>query len=107
MAANDYGLNAIAYCAENGIISGFDGEFRPSDNITRQEAASVMKNALELTGTTSELFADDAAIATWAKANVYACKAAGVFNGDDHNEFNPTSTLTRAEAASIMVNAMK
>ena len=107
VAANDYGLNAIAYCAENGIISGFDGEFRPGDNITRQEAASVMKNALELTGTTSELFADDAAIATWAKANVYACKAAGVFNGDDHNNFNPTSTLTRAEAASIMVNAMK
>ena len=107
VAANDYGLKAIAYCAENGIISGFDGEFRPGDNITRQEAASVMKNALELTGTTSELFADDAAIATWAKANVYACKAAGVFNGDDHNNFNPTSTLTRAEAASIMVNAMK
>ena len=107
VSADDYALNAIAYCAENGIISGFDGEFRPSDNITRQEAASVMKNALELTGTTSELFADDAAIATWAKANVYACKAAGVFNGDDHNNFNPTSTLTRAEAASIMVNAMK
>ena len=61
----------------------------------------------KLTGTTSELFADDAAIATWAKANVYACKAAGVFNGDDNNNFNPTSTLTRAEAASIMVNAMK
>ena len=107
VSADDYALNAIAYCAENGIISGFDGEFRPSDNITRQEAASVMKNALELTGTTSELFSDDAAIATWAKANVYACKAAGVFNGDDHNNFNPTSTLTRAEAASIMVNAMK
>ena len=107
VSADDYALNAIAYCAENGIISGFDGEFRPGDNITRQEAASVMKNALELTGTTSELFADDAAIATWAKANVYACKAAGVFNGDDHNNFNPTSTLTRAEAASIMVNAMK
>ena len=107
VAANDYGLNAIAYCAENGIISGFDGEFRPGDNITRQEAASVMKNALELTGTTSDLFADDAAIATWAKANVYACKAAGIFNGDDNNNFNPTSTLTRAEAASIMVNAMK
>ena len=107
VSADDYALNAIAYCAENGIISGFDGEFRPSDNITRQEAASVMKNALELTGTTSELFADDAAIVTWAKANVYACKAAGVFNGDDNNNFNPTSTLTRAEAASIMVNAMK
>ena len=37
VAANDYGLKAIAYCAENGIISGFDGEFRPGDNITRQE----------------------------------------------------------------------
>ena len=65
-----------------------------------------MKNALELTGTTSELFADDAKIAGWAKANVYACKAAGIFNGDEKNNFNPTNTLTRAEAASIMVNAL-
>ena len=74
------GLNAIAYCAENGIISGFDGEFRLATTSPAREAASVMKNAWA-TGTTSELFADDAAIATWAKANVYACKAAGVFNG--------------------------
>ena len=106
VASNDYALDYIAYCAENGIISGSDGQFRPGDYITRQEAASVMKNALELTGTTSELFADDAKIAGWAKANVYACKAAGIFNGDEKNNFNPTNTLTRAEAASIMVNAL-
>jgi hypothetical protein len=106
VSSSDYALDYIAYCAENGIISGSDGMFRPGDYITRQEAASVMKNALELTGTTSELFTDDAKIASWAKANVYACKAAGIFNGDEKGNFNPTSTLTRAEAASIMVNAL-
>ncbi|MGI6255760.1 MAG: S-layer homology domain-containing protein [Acutalibacter sp.] len=106
VTSSDYAVDYIAYCAENGIISGSDGMFRPGDYITRQEAASIMKNALELTGTTSELFNDDAKIANWAKANVYACKAAGVFNGDTKGNFNPTSTLTRAEAASIMVNAL-
>jgi len=106
VTASDYAVDYIAYCAENGIISGSDGMFRPGDYITRQEAASIMKNALELTGTTTELFNDDAKIASWAKGNVYACKAAGIFTGDEKGNFNPTSTLTRAEAASIMVNAM-
>ncbi len=106
VSSSDYALNAIAYCAENGIISGSNGEFRPGDYITRQEAASIMKNALKLTGTTSDLFADDAKIADWAKANVYACKADGIFKGDEKNNFNPTNPITRAEAASIMVNAL-
>jgi len=108
VADDDYALNAIAYCAENGIISGYEGEFRPGDKITRQEAAAVMRNALELADASSdiELFSDDAKIASWAKGNVYACKAAGIFTGDNMGNFNATSSLTRAEAASIMVNAM-
>ena len=106
--ADDYWAKAaINFCAQNGIISGYDtGDFEPTKAITRQEAASILKNAFELTGTTSELFPDDSGIANWAKENVYAVKAAGLMKGDaDTGNFRATSTITRAEAASILMNA--
>lgn len=107
--SSNYATGAIAYCAENGYMTGDgNGKFRPTDNITRQEAASTMARALNLTGTSSEKFTDDAKIASWAKTAVYACKAAGVFSGDKGTgNFRPTDKITRAEAATIMVQAAK
>ena len=107
VADDDYGVSSIAYLYEQGITAGDDkGNFNPDAYITRQEAAIFLARAFEATGTTSETFTDDAKIASWAKEYVYACKAAGLMNGDTNGTFRPTSTLTRAEAASAMVNAV-
>ncbi|MCQ4845543.1 S-layer homology domain-containing protein, partial [Neglectibacter timonensis] len=66
--AGDYGLGAIAYCAENGIVGGDGkGNFLPDSSITREEAAKMIAVAKELTGTTTEKFKDDAKISNWAK----------------------------------------
>ncbi|MFQ7107029.1 MAG: S-layer homology domain-containing protein, partial [Neglectibacter timonensis] len=82
--ADDYALGAIAYCAENGIVGGDGkGNFLPGDSITREEAAKMISVAKELTGTTTEKFKDDAKISNWAKGYVDACKAAGIFGGDE------------------------
>ena len=107
VTSGSWANGAIAFCAENGIISGYeDGTFQPNKTITRQEAASMLRNAFHLTGSTGELFPDDSAIAGWAKENVYAVKHYGLMKGDaDTGNFRPTSSITRAEAASIMVNA--
>ena len=105
--ADDYALGAIAYCAENGIVGGDGkGNFLPGDSITREEAAKMIAVAKELTGTTTEKFKDDAKISNWAKGYVDACKAAGIFGGDEKGNFNPKSPITRAETAKIMVVAM-
>ena len=107
VADTDYGVSSIAYLYENEITVGdSNGNFNPDANITRQEAAIMLVKAFEATGTSSDLYADDAQIASWAKSFVYTAKAAGLMKGDDHNEFNPTDRLTRAEAASAMVNAV-
>ena len=107
VADDFWGKAAINFCVQNGILTGYeDGSFQPNKAITRQEAASILRNAFELTETTSELFPDDSAIAGWAKENVYAVKHSGLMKGDaDTGNFRPTSSITRAEAASIMVNA--
>ena len=106
VADNDYGVSSIAYLYEQGITAGDDkGNFNPDANITRQEAAIFLAKAFEATGT-SEAYTDDAKIASWAKDFVYAAKAAGLMSGDVAGTFRPTDTLTRAEAASAMVNAV-
>ena len=110
VADDFWGVAAINFCAQNGIISGYDdGTFQPNKAITRQEAAAILNNAFELSekyGTSSELYPDDSKIAGWAEAHVYAAKAAGLMKGDaGTGAFRPTDTIIRAEAASILMNA--
>lgn len=106
--ATGYMVNAIAYLKEKDIVSGDGdtGNFRPTANISRQEAACIIKNAKSLSGTSEAKFNDDAKISNWAKDAVYACKAAGVLNGDKGtNNFRPTEAISRAEAATIVLQA--
>ena len=103
-----YEVSAIAYLKEHDIVSGDadTGNFRPTATITRQEAACIIANAKDLVGTSATKFNDDAKIASWASAKVYACYAAGVLNGDkDTGNFRPTDAITRAEAATIVLQA--
>ena len=107
VADSDYGVSSIAYLYEQGITVGDNaGNFNPTANITRQEAAIMLVKAFKATGTSSELYKDDASIASWAKSFVYTAKASGLMKGDTNGSFRPNDTLTRAEAASAMVNAI-
>ena len=106
--AEDYwGKAAINFCVKNDILKGYDdGTFQPNKAITRQEAASILRNAFKLTESSSETFPDDSAISNWAKESVYIVKASGLMKGDaGTGNFRPTDTIIRAEAASILMNA--
>ena len=105
---DDYGVVSIAYCKAHNIISGYDdGTFKPDATITRQEAASMIVKAMGVSKASDELYPDDSTIAGWAKDAVYKAKAAGLMKGDaGTGNFRPTGKITRAEAASIMVNAL-
>ena len=106
--ANDHwAMAAIAFCADQEIILGYEtGNFEPNKTITRQEAALMLQRAFDLVGTESTQYPDDASIAGWAEDGVYAVKHAGLMKGDaDTGNFRPTSTLNRAEMATILMNA--
>ena len=106
--ANDHwAMAAIAFCADREIILGYDtGNFEPNKTITRQEAALMLQRAFDLQGTESTQYPDDAKIAGWAEDGVYAVKHAGLMKGDaDTGNFRPTSTMNRAEMATILMNA--
>ncbi|PWK09619.1 S-layer homology domain-containing protein [Tumebacillus permanentifrigoris] len=100
-------INALA---ESGMITGDvrNGKryFRPSDTITRAEAAAIIGRHLgvtaEIVGSYQPPFADYNAVPTWAKPHVAWLQYYGWLNGSNGYIY-PSSTLTRAEAAQILV----
>ena len=110
VADDHWAKAAINFCAQNDIINGYDdGTFQPNKAITRQEAAAILNKAFELSvkyGVSTDLFPDNSSIAAWASDHVYAAKASGLMKGYEEDcTFRPNNQITRAEAASILMNA--
>ncbi len=97
----------VGACADAGIITGYDGYFRPNDNITRQEMAVIIVNAYSYLGKADanggiDNFSDKAAIADWAKAAVDTASSVGLISGMGDGTFSPEANATRAQAVSIV-----
>lgn len=104
---SDYwGAAAIAFCQEQGLIEGYsNGEFRPQNSITRQEVATILARAFDLTEISDEKYVDDNLIPEWSNDAIYMNKAAGIMNGDAAGTFRPAANMNRAEAATVLMNA--
>jgi hypothetical protein len=108
-AAGSYYTPYAAWASANGIVEGVgDGLFAPAQQITRQEMAAMLGRyvnfkSIRLSSETQVSFADDAAIASWAKDGVYALAFAGILNGVGDDLYAPTKTATRAEVATMLM----
>lgn len=91
-----------------GIIFGDDaGNFRPTDPISREEAAIVLCNAFKLSAdnkNAADSFADKAKIANWSKSAVSALVEKGYVSGKPGNLFAPKDNITRGEAVKLLDN---
>jgi|LSQX01.2.fsa_nt_gb hypothetical protein len=86
-----------------------DAKMRPNDNITRQEAFTILGRALKMEdGSKSDLakFSDASQISDWAAPAMGAMVKAGYIKGDN-NLLNPKANMTRAQFAVVMNNAIK
>ncbi|MGG1552449.1 S-layer homology domain-containing protein [Paenibacillus ferrarius] len=100
---------AIAQAAQAQIISGYDdGSFRPDAEITRAEMAVMIAIALKLKVEVNAAtgFADDQAVPAWAKGAVVALAKQKLVEGQEANEFAPVAPTTRAEAVTVILNAL-
>ena len=89
-----------------GVMLGSDGSVRPTDAITRQEAAVLLCRALGLEGSGAVTqFSDCAQIAPWASDAVGLMAAKGLIQGSD-GLFRPTEAITRAETVTILDRAL-
>jgi hypothetical protein len=104
-----YYTGPIAAAEELGIVTGYDGKFRPSDRITREEAVVSLVRAAKYFSTTKQQqgepsFADAGKISSWATAAVKEAWSAGLIQGDG-KAFKPQNPVTRAEVA-VMIQRL-
>lgn len=94
----------IKTASSKKIVSGIsDNLFGVGQNITRQDMAVILYRAMQLSPVTSlEIFADDNAIASYAKEAVYTMKELQIISGMGENCFMPLENATRAQAAKMI-----
>lgn len=106
----------IDFCAKLGIISGKgNNQFAPNDPITREEAAKMLYNTLNIATPVVEgykndnkngvngvflphVFNDGYKAHSWARNEINATYHLGIMMGDTKNNFNPQGTYTREQA---------
>jgi len=109
VAASSWYAEAIAWAAASGIVNGYgDGNFGPSDNVTREQMAVILKNYAAFSGqdaavsTFAAEFADAGDISPWAMDAMQWANVNGLITGRTMSTLVPTGTATRAEAAAIV-----
>lgn len=106
---------AAEWAREQGLANGTDGRFNPSAPIARQEMAAMLaryaaKFGVALTassGAEAAPFADEGAIAAYAKDAVAALRQAGIALGKGGGRFDPAADATRAEAAKLIAEFIR
>ena len=85
------------------------GNFRPNDQISREEMAKVLVNAYKLKTSTavsgnnaSSVFGDSGSISGWAKEYVDAAISLNLLSGFEDNTIRPQDIATRAQAATVI-----
>lgn len=93
----------VATAQKNGVICGkFENGkllFKPNEEITKYDAAVIMNELIGVSlDTEISAFANESEIPTWARADVYAMCAAGIFDYEG-NTIDVSATVTRADCA--------
>ena len=98
---------AIETLADMKIINGMgNGTFAPDQTMTRSQFCAIVVKALGLKPMETNVFSDVPA-GQWYSGYVGAAHANGIVNGVGSGKFNPDGTITRQEAATMVVRAAK
>jgi hypothetical protein len=110
--ASHWAREYIATAYACGIIAGYSpNTFGPDDQITREQMAAMIVRAIDLpqapqTGVDIN-FSDAADISDWADSAVKSVVVHKIMSGYPDNTFKPGGNASRAEAATVIVNALK
>ncbi len=93
--------------ANAGLISGYAGEFRPEDAITREEMAVVIVKTHQFRGGKLESgkisnFTDKDQIADWAVNYADQAVSTGFISGITATTFGPKENATRAQVTAVL-----
>lgn len=88
-----------------GLVSGYNGKFRPDAPITRGESAQIISKLLGLSKRASNTFTD-LSESDWQSDPVLKCVQAGYLAGNG-NQINASRNITRQEAMVLLGRALQ
>ena len=111
VATNDWYCGSIETAVNYGLITGYsDGTFCPNDEITREQAMTIIVRAMSITGLDTRVtaggssfdnFTDGSDVSDYAREGVLASLDTGIITGRGNSTLAPNDTITRAEVAVI------
>ena len=102
--------NAVTLLAKEGIVSGYDNEFRPNMNLTRAQLAKMLTIGFELqqSAPTKTKFTDVNKLTDPAtKQYIQTLVDYGITKGTTATTFSPNMKLTRGQLATFLYNAIE
>lgn len=97
----------VNHLIREGVITGYsDNTFRPNNSVTRAEVANMLYKVLGLDDVTypNPVF-PDVRPGIWYTQPVAALSSNGIVGGFTDGTFRPNGNITRAEMATMIVNA--
>ena len=107
--AGKWYTGAVAWAAENGIVSGIgNGRFAPNRAITRQDLSVMLQRYAQLMGVELEDnvnrgFSDLNRVSEYALPAVLWSTGSGLISGFEDDTFRAKETATRAQVAQLMM----
>ena len=110
VSSGKYYAQAVAWAAENGIVSGYSASrFGPENAITREQLAAILYRYAAYKGyDVSDLasltgYADNGLVASYAKTPFAWAVQAGIISGTGANLLSPSTGATRAQVAAMLM----
>lgn len=108
----DWYADAVAWAAENGLVSGVGGDrFAPNDALTREQMALILYRYsqhkgydVQMDGDPLEAFQDAEEISDWAVEAMAWAVHAKLLSGTGEAQLSPRGTASRAEVAQVLAN---
>lgn len=96
--------SAVAWSAERGLTGDYDnGRLDPSAPVTREQIATILwRYADSPASGTTEDYADETSIASFAQTAVDWAKSNNIMSGVGGNRFDPKGTTTRAQTVAVL-----
>lgn len=109
VASSSWYYDEIAKAKEAGYIVGYEnGTMRPTNPISRQEAAAILSKLMKLDETENEAiqFTDFTSFPQWSKGAIVAVASNGYMGGYSDGTYKHLKNITRAETVVILSKAI-
>lgn len=103
-----WSYDAIHALAARGILKGYeDGTYRPSNNVSRAEAITMVVRLLNLPTNNLNTSFKDVGKTHWASKYIETAVNTGLITGITETEFAPDREATREEIVLMIYNALR